>query len=355
MKSSLVALALVLVVVPVAAAADARIESVEVAPGATVLPITGLQIVLPKDSRAGFTWNLSSSYSLTDGGASFDGRDIVDEKVNGALVAGNWVVTGHFAAEDCAAVLAGVALADAWSEERTLYRLPFSVRGGTFDFGNDLGKAPSVAVCTRRADGSSLLLQHFFLDRTAVTTRESIMAELPKLKVFGSAAKSWHENRWGAVTPRRRPEVKERGAVAAVRTVTLAKTGLTLTLPDDGYVWLIRAPAEGDAVDWFDRMAPALNEISLEVTRLPDSTCAAAFARLTAATGRVPGPKGLPAGWVAGPALAANGALERSACHEIGNGTILVGLFTIPDKGRGAGDFGPLAPLLKAISTAAVR
>jgi hypothetical protein len=355
MRPSLLLLILAHAVIPSVFGAAARAEPLEVAPGTVVLPMSGLEVVLPKDKRPGFTWNISGSYSLSNGGASYDGRDVVDEKVDGTLVAGNWVMTGHFDAPDCAAVLAGVDLEDAWTDERTLYRLPFSIRGGVFDFTNDLGKAPSVALCTRRADGASLLLQRFFLDRANPPTREAILASLATTKLLSGAATSWRTGRWGAVAPRRRPEVRDRGDVAAVRTVTLAKSGLTLAIPDDGYVWLVRASSENEPVDWLDRIAPALNEITVEVARLAGVQCAAVFAGMTATKGRPPGAKGLPAGWLAGPTLDVNGALERSACRDVGDSALVVGLFTTPDKGRGAGDFGPLAPLLGALSTAAAR
>ena len=70
--------------------------------GKVVLPITGLAVDLPKDARKTATWALSGSWSLSNGGASFDGRDVIDQKVGDKLVAGNWVHVGYFDAGECA-------------------------------------------------------------------------------------------------------------------------------------------------------------------------------------------------------------------------------------------------------------
>jgi hypothetical protein len=40
-------------------------------------------------------------------------------------------------------------------------------------------------------------------------------------------------------------------------------------------------------------------------------------------------------------------------CRCIGGNAVLVGLFNVPDRGRGAGDFAALAPMLAAIAKAA--
>ena len=66
-------------------------DPVTVPPGKAVLPLTGLSLVLPKDKRKGATWSLSGSWSFTDGGSSFDSRDVIDLKVDGKIVAGTWV------------------------------------------------------------------------------------------------------------------------------------------------------------------------------------------------------------------------------------------------------------------------
>ena len=80
-------------------------EPIAVKSGAVVLPITGLSIELPADPRADFTWSLSSSYALANDGTSFDGRDVIDEKINDKLVAGTWAQVGYFSAGGCQATV----------------------------------------------------------------------------------------------------------------------------------------------------------------------------------------------------------------------------------------------------------
>ena len=71
-------------------------DPIAVRSGAMVLPVSGLALDLPVDPRADFAWSLSSSYALSDNGTSFDGRDVIDEKVKDELVAGTWVQVGYF-------------------------------------------------------------------------------------------------------------------------------------------------------------------------------------------------------------------------------------------------------------------
>ncbi len=328
-------------------------EPIAVKSGPVVLPITGLSIELPADTRADFTWSLSSSYALANDGTSFDGRDVIDEKIKDTLVAGTWVHVGYFNAGDCRATVNDAELADAWAEDRDLFGLRWCLRGGTFEFTGELGKVPAVVMCAHREGRKDLLIYRFFIDLPLGTARETLVAALAKASVVERLALAWQRDAWAAVEPRRRPEVRDRGDVAPVRTVKLAKTGLTLTLPDDGYVWLVRTPREDDAVDWFDIMAPAMNEVSIEVMRIPGMTCQEVFDGITTEKRYDAPPSNVPAGWTAGPTLVVDGALERVVGRSTGGGAIVVGLFNVPDQGRGAGDFARLAPMLEAIAKAA--
>ncbi len=328
-------------------------EPIAVKSGAVVLPISGLALDLPVDGRADFTWSLSSSYALSANGASFDGRDVIDEKITDKLVAGCWVQVGYFDAGNCKATVGATSLTDDWNEERDLYGLHWCLRGGTFDLGAELGKVPAVAMCAHREGRKDLLIHRFFLDLPQGSARETIITALAKTTVIERVALAWQQDAWAAVKPRQRPEVRNRGDVEPVRTVKLAKSGLMLALPDDGCIWLVRAPSEDDAVDWLDIMAPGMNEVTIEVVRVPNATCQEVFDSITAEKRYDAPPANVPEGWTVGPTLVVNGQLERVVGRSIGGSAILVGLFNVPDQGRGAGDFAGLAPMLAAIAKAA--
>jgi len=330
-----------------------RAEPVVVPPGPVVLPLSGLAFTLPADPRAGFTWNLSASFALSGSGASFDGRDVLDEKLKGKLVAGTWIQVGYFDAGDCKATVAATELAEPWTDERELFGLRWCLRGGTFDLGPELGKVPAVVLCTHREGRKDLLLHRFFLDMPPAPARERILAALPGAKAIERIARAWEQGTWAAVKSRLRPEVRDRGKVEPVRTVKLTHSGLSLTLPDDGFVWLVRAPNPEESVDWLDLMAPALNEVSLEVVRVPGTTCQQVFDGITTKKRYDAPPQNVPEGWTIGPTLVVEGNLERVVGRQVGPDAILVGLFHVPDQGRGAGDFAALNPLLAAIAAAA--
>ena len=106
-------------------------------------------------------------------------------------------------------------------------------------------------------------------------------------------------------------------------------------------------------MDWLVRMAPGMNEVNLEVVRVPNATCQQVFDGITTEKRYDAPPVNVPEGWTAGPTLVVNGRLERVVGRSIGGSAILVGLFSVPDQGRGAGDFAALAPMLAAIAQAA--
>jgi hypothetical protein len=328
-------------------------DPIVVKSGAVVLPISGLALDLPVDGRAGFAWSLSASYALSKNGTSFDGRDVIDEKIDDKLVAGSWVQVGYFDAGDCKATVGETELTGAWNEDRDLYGLHWCLRGGIFDLGGDIGKVPAVVMCTHREGRKDLLIHRFFIGPPQESAREDIIAALARTLVLERVALAWKQDAWASVKPRQRPEVRNRGDVEPVRTVKLAKTGLMLALPEDGCVWLVRTPAEGDAVDWLDLMAPAMNEVTIEVARVPNMTCQEVIDGITTEKRYDAPPANVPEGWTAGPTLVVDGQLERVVCRCIGGSAVLVGLFNLPDRGRGAGDFAALAPMLAAIAKAA--
>ncbi|MBE7452644.1 MAG: hypothetical protein HS111_28335 [Kofleriaceae bacterium] len=344
------AAAAVLATTGVAAAEPPAHAPRRITAGPITLPLSGLQVTLPRDKRKDFAWQVASSFSLDANGA-YDARDVVDELVKDKLVGGNWVIVGHFDAGGCAKVVAATAFSDAWSVERDQWGSRWSIRGGLFTFDSSLGKRPALVMCASREGRKQLLLYHFFLDREAMT-QKAMLAALPRLPVLERAARAWRSDGTAPVEPLRRAEVRTRGAVTAARTVRLPVAGRDLALPDDGFVWGVTPPDGGADVDWLWRAAPALPEQSLEVMRVPGMACREVIATMTAAPRADANPRNLPAGWQPGPALLVNGALERTACLDVQGAAIVVGLQTVPDNVPEASDFGPLAPLLGALAAA---
>lgn len=324
----------------------------KVAAGKVVLPLTGLAIELPRDKRKGATWSLTGSWSLTGGGASFDSRDVVDLEVDGTLVAGNWIHVGYFDAGACAKVVEELAVPDRWTATKTLWGASFAIAGGTYDLGGALGKVPAVAMCAGPADGARLLVYHFFLERKPPKPGAPSVAALGKDKLLEQVVKAWRASRSGVVQPTRAPEIRRRGEQAAARTVTLARSKLEVALPDDGFVWLARSD---DDADFLDRMAPSLPDLTIELVRIPDTTCAAVAAMIETATEAEPPPAGVPYGWTAFPTLRLDARLERLICRDLGGAALMVGLMGIPTGDPQARDFGPLTPVLDALAAAAAR
>lgn len=333
-----------------------RAEPVTVPGRKLVLPLSGLEIELPKPTGKGRTWHFSSSFALDDSG--FDARDVIDEKSGDDLINGTWVSVGYFSAGDCKSVLAGLALEDAEVGETTLGGREWNVRIGRWDFENDLGKVPMIGLCAARPDQKSVLLQHFFLDkarpmRIALDTMVAAAKTHPALVAI---AKAWDLDRVSETRPLTRPEVRNRGDQEPAREVRLAASNLTLTLPDDGYVWLVRKPDPSDtdqAVDWIDRLAPALPELTLAVVRIPDASCEDVFGQLDAPRFANKHASAVPEGWVTGPVLDNDGHPEYTVCRDAGAGALVIGLHTLPEDGPAAGNFLPTHDLLDAIHRAA--
>lgn len=336
-------------------ARTAAADPIPVKSGKVVLPLTGLAVDLPADKRKNATWMLSGSWSLTDGGAAFDGRDVVDLKVGDKLVAGNWVHIGYFNAGDCAAVVKELDVPDRWTGEKTLWGMKFQVAGGTWDFENDLGKKPAIALCVANADGGSLLLYHFFLEDKAPVGKAGL-APIVRDKFLERVAKAWKAGSYGAAQPATRPEIKQRGDLTAARTVTLPQSKLEVTLPVDGFVWIVR-PGAVDGSDFLDRMAPSLPDISLEIGRVPGQPCAAIMKAMAEGVGLAaePPPTNVPFGWTAYPTLQLEKTRERVICKDVGGAALVVGLLATPSTTASARDFGPMADVIRALADATVK
>ena len=93
-----------------APAAFAQAIPVKLTQGEAQLPTSGLVIDLP--AKAGIQYDVSGSWALSGGGASFDARDIVDEIeiATGKVATGNWVLSGYFTAGGCSETLADAKL-----------------------------------------------------------------------------------------------------------------------------------------------------------------------------------------------------------------------------------------------------
>ncbi|MCC6620422.1 MAG: hypothetical protein IT385_04160 [Deltaproteobacteria bacterium] len=330
----------------------ASAEPIVLKPGKHVLPMSGLELDLPRDGRKGFAWSASASWALSNEGRSFDGRDVLDAKVGDKLVGGTWIHVGHFDAGGCDKVVMQAELGNAWASPHEMHGATWSVRGGIFKFDKELGEVPTAVLCAERPNRKALLVYQFFIEDPSMTMAAMLDA-LGRSKLLANLTASWKADKSGAVATRTRPEVRDRGTVPAVRSVKLEVTSLTISLPDDGSIWLAPAPGEEDVVDWIERMAPSTPEIEVEVLRAPAQSCAEVFDQITADKRSDTPPRNLPKGWEAGPTLVIDGKLERTMCHLAGKDAIVVGAFVTPDKGPKAQDMKPIGPLLDAIAAGA--
>ena len=331
-------------------ASGTRAEPVVHPPGPLVLPLTGLSIALPKDGRKGHAWSVAASYAL-DGG--FDARDVIDEKLGDTLVSATWVSVGHFSAGGCEATLAELAFGDGETSTQTFFGLPWVVRAGRFDLGEPRGAVPAVGLCAARKDRKTLLLYHLVLD-SSKRPQDALKAASTH-GVVKSVARAWQEERVSEQPPLARREVRHRGTTKPAREVHFPVSGLTVALPDDGHVWMPRAHALGPPadVDWIDRLAPAMPDLSLEFFALADVSCARFFASVDAPRRDDLRPRDLPEGWLAGPVLAMDGDPEYLACCDLPSGLVAVGLYTLVAPGPLAGSFKPAWALMGALAKAA--
>ncbi|HOX24216.1 MAG TPA: hypothetical protein PLL30_00505 [Candidatus Krumholzibacteria bacterium] len=321
----------------------AAAEPVEIQGGTVVLAATGLEIDLPA-ATSGRAYRIAASFALSADG--FDGRDVIDEVAGEDLVAGTWVQIGYFDAGDPAAVVAAVELADDWTAQVDIWGATWRVRGGIFTFEGDLGARPALVACIQAGDGKALILHRFFLTEPLDISQPAMLAAFEAAAVARAAWTSYDRNRTGAVRPTTRPEMRNRGDLQPTRRAYLENALIELELPDDGFVWLVRSDPD-QAVDFLERMAPALPEVTIEVVVLYDVDCDAVFESLTLEK-RAVQPQNLPVGWTAGPQLVVDGDLELTACRETVEGVALVGIFQGPTDT----DVGYLAPMLAAIARA---
>ncbi len=313
--------------------------------GEVILPVTGLSIDLPP-AAPGCSYRLSGSWALEDNG-SFDGRDVVDEACADSLVAGTWISLGYFDAGADSAVVAAVTMTSDWATETDLWGAHWRVRGGIFDLG-ELGPTPSIVMCAPMGGGMSVLLQHFFLHQEPTMTQAAMLDGAARSTVLRSAWNACAQGHSAPAFPARHDEIRNRGDTPASRIVELPLTGFSLTIPDDGFVWIVRQDAAATS-DFLDRMAPSLPDVSLEVAFAPGMDGATAFASLEAEKHDV-APENLPEGWEPGPQLVTGDRLELTASYETPGGVVILGIFQAPN----VTDVTCLAPIIDALSTAAI-
>ncbi len=336
--------------------ATAQAGPVKVQGGNLTLPISGIVITVADDPARDYM--LSGSWALSDSG-SYDSRDVVDELAvkDGALVRGNWILTGYFTVENCDGLLSELKVSNRWSAPHALWGQQWQAGGGDYTFTNSIGTHPMVALCRTDKDGRGLLLQHFLIDRPAGMAKTAMLAELGKARILAAAAKSYAARSFQAPGQPGLGNVTNRGKNSAARTVRLDKTRLEIDLPNDGQFWIVPKPdaSKPQDSDRLDRLLPSLPDVSLEVARLPDMTCDKVFGLLKlppipaqwAAEARKP-MVGMPAGWSVGPATALETQLERMFCRPLGKDALLAGYMAEKYSDNAA----PIAPLLNALAKA---
>lgn len=339
-RIALVVLAYVLAHLALPALAEPNVS----AGGPVTLPVSGLALTLPPPAE-GCEYHLSGSWALTADN-SFDGRDVIDVACGDSLQSGNWISLGYFNLGDPVAVVQGTTMTGDWMAQATIWGQEWTVHGGMYDLG-DLGVVPTAVMCTPLQGGMSALFYHFFLDDAAPTTQEAMLDGLRACSVLQTAWDACTGFKCATTYPTRRPEIRNRGEVAPSRDVVLEGAGLSFTIPDDGFVWLVRRDEEGGA-DYIDRMTPALPDLSLEVSYVADMTAAEIFAALTV-TKLDPEPMVLPAGWTCGPRLVLEDKVEPTAALDLDGGVLIIGIL----QPKGAIDSEPLVPLIAAIGDGA--
>lgn len=324
--------------------ASATADPVTTQGGTVVLALSGLEVDLPMlpDTNA---YRISGSFALDEEG-NYDGRDVIDEFSGEDLVAGTWISLGYFSAGTPDAVVAGAGITDGWNASFDLWGATWSLAGGIFTFETELGAKPAIVACTEVGNGKAILIHRFFLDQPTTMSQADMLALFEQAPSPRAAWASYSQQRTGVVVPLHRPEVRSRGAKEAARWEYFETSLIEVEIPDDGYVWLLRA-APDQGVDFLDRMAPALPEVTIEVLTLPGQTCDALFASIPLEKRDVV-PQNLPDGWNAGPQLVVDNELELTTCHQNDAGITVIGVFQGPTNT----DIGYLGPLFAAIKAA---
>jgi hypothetical protein len=312
--------------------------------GIAQLPTSGFVIDLKP--KAGIEYHVSGSWALDEAAEIYDSRDVIDEidPATETVVTGNWVITAYFNAGGCEETLAGLEFEDNdWWTSLTAWGQTWRVRGGRFDLGEGFGKVGTAALC-RQAEGEpALLMYHFAVREPTPHTQQSITASVLAASPLAGTSAAYDAKRASSIFPTKRADVRNRGDVSHLRTVTLPATQLRLTLPEDGYVWLDN---KGDGVDFLDRVLPSMPSLSVELVYVQGQQCSAFLDSLTATRRTNHSPLVVPNGWVTGPTLDIEGEAEMTLCNPRGADILVVGIF----QGETNRDVSSLHPLLAALA-----
>ncbi|MSU47113.1 MAG: hypothetical protein EXS42_08340 [Lacunisphaera sp.] len=233
----------------------------------------------------------------------------------------------------------------------SLWDAEWQVRGGKWDFGNDLGIKPALVLAIRQSpEGPSLMLHHYFL-RDAELSRDDMLARAQESPILRAVFQAYWKGQYGPSLPTRNPAVKVRENSVAAREVVLPKAGLRVQLPDDGFVWLARPDPKSNATaDYLDRLAPSLPDVSVEVATIDAVSVPEVITKISGPNSRKdPAPANLPAGWEPGPSFKlGDGIWEPTACKLIGAKVLVVGFLRTPR----VIDVEPFTPVLSALAEA---
>lgn len=327
-------------------------EPVKTPKGRVQLQITGLAVDL--EPVPGRTYHVSGSWSSSDDGETFNGKDIIDEigDVSGSVEAGTWVLVGYFDAGDCDAVIGGESLDSAWEQNATIAGEAWKVRGGVFTFDGSLGRRPATLMCRTNAAGQSILLYRFLTNAPETTSQADMMKDAAAASSIAAASRAFSAGRVEDTQPMHRADVVQHGGTPAARQVTLGITGLSFKLPDDGYFWVANEDEE-NGVDTMTRLAPALPAVDLEILFAADSNCETIEDALTNSGATTDlRPLNLSSEWQPLSTLELDsGEAEYMLCHARNDGIVMVGVI-LP---LGRRDMGQIDQLLSAIANADVK
>lgn len=292
--------------------------------GRVTLPMTGLSVTFP--ARSAGQLELKGSWSLK---AGFDSRDVIDEFVEEKLINGTWVQTGFFDAGGARATVESTKFIDTWPTTTIeAWDLTWQVRGGKYEFTGDLGVQPAIALAAERAKGEpTLLLEHFFIGEEKISGDEMIR-RVKASPTIAAVVKAYRQQRWGVSAPTHAREVRARDDSVANRNITLPQTGLSVDLPDDGFIWVEEKKPEGIA-DLIYRLGPTFPEMTLDIVVLDAATISAALKSI----GLSPPPAGtvianLPDGWEVGPEVTPPTGKESTVAKQIGGKVLVVGFIS---------------------------
>ncbi len=308
-----------------------------------VLPLAGVALDLRDSGRT--TYRVSATWSLRD--TLYEGHDVITETTEGQSTT-TWLAVGWLDNLTCADLLAHAPIDAAWARaDVRLWGERWFVRGGVSRHEEALAGRPVIALCRARGEHKAALVTHFLPASRFADEPDALLDALRRARVPTSISAALQGPRTVDTRPAERAGVVNVGPDPAVRTVRMRWAGFEVELPRDGNVWIAAPDEEG--LDLFERVAPALPELSIIVARLEGApSCEVAFDLIGGAPLRR-APVGLPEGWRYGRTLVTGDYRGIGLCRPYASGVILAGVAT----GNDLADVTAAAPLLTAIARAA--